>query len=545
MEVYKRLQGNKQPFPGSKVQTGPHAGHLPPAQAGVLGGKNRPERRLFSPSGPQKFKTLSPTSGGGAGLGVPSWPFWPERHAPAFSNGYAHLRKKVASKRSPGIHIPGRHSRGGVHPHPVAKRFGAGGTRSPRLRFQNKSEKVHFHPQPGGHPFGVSNKFCRGQTPAFAPQNERGQKGTGKVHHEKYHVKKTAGCNSGPDKGQLTGSSLFEGFHHNAGAVSSAEKLGDLGSKVCHLPRNKIGAETGERNNGRVVGKTFCLQAQQDPTLRFQRPRLGRDRPPNRAVCTRVLARKKSAAHQHKGNGSGHKHGTKFGQAKRKCPPLRRQPSNLLLLAKGGGRKNPFNQMLQPFFRYLMKNGITLQLRWVPSERCLADPLSRWSQDRGDYSLNPVLFQKIKTFFQKHIQLQVDLFASPGNKKLDRFVARWPHWQAAGVDALKIPLDQLGGGLYANPPWNVIEHFLVHLQKFPQVQVLMVVPYWASAIWWPQLTKLRVPKTPCLQINPHQGMFSNCWGEKMPPTRWPLICLICSGKFWKGKKFKLGPLTIF
>ena len=33
-------------------------------------------------------------------------------------------------------------------------------------------------------------------------------------------------------------------------------------------------------------------------------------------------------------------------------------------------------------------------------------------------------------------------------------------------------------------------------------------------------------------------------GEHAPPPRWDLICLICSGRFWRGNKFKLRPLKI-
>ncbi len=47
MEVYLRLQGNKQSFSGPKVQTGPHAGNFSPAPKRSLGSKNRPERCLF------------------------------------------------------------------------------------------------------------------------------------------------------------------------------------------------------------------------------------------------------------------------------------------------------------------------------------------------------------------------------------------------------------------------------------------------------------------------------------------------------------------
>ena len=200
--------------------------------------------------------------------------------------------------------------------------------------------------------------------------------------------------------------------------------------------------------------------------------------------------------------------------------------------------------MLQPFWHWLMEKNITLQVKWVPSEKCLADPLSRWSQDRGDYSLDPGLFQYLQKTFSPFLRLQTDVFASPGNKKLDQFVSRWPHWQASAVDALQCPLDNLGG-LYANPPWNVIQKFLGRLRLFPQTQVLMVVPFWDSASWWPQLIKMKTPKTPCLKIHPYPGMFTNCWGDKMPPPRWHLLCLVCSGKFWRGNKYKIKPLTIF
>ena len=35
---------------------------------------------------------------------------------------------------------------------------------------------------------------------------------------------------------------------------------------------------------------------------------------------------------------------------------------------------------------------------------------------------------------------EVDMFASPGNCKLAKFVSRWPHHEAVGVDALKMDL---------------------------------------------------------------------------------------------------------
>ena len=206
-------------------------------------------------------------------------------------------------------------------------------------------------------------------------------------------------------------------------------------------------------------------------------------------------------------------------------------------LAKGG-KKDPFNIILQPFFKWLMQKEITLQVHWVPSAQCLADPISRWSQDRGDYALNPHLFNYIQSFFTPYINLQTDLFASPGNTKLPQFVSRWPHWQAKAVNALQCSLEGMGG-LYANPPWSVITEFLPRLKMYPNVQVLMVLPYWDSATWWPQLIKMKAPKVPCLRITPFRGMFKNCWGEEIRPN-----LSICSGRFYKGNKFKIQPLRI-
>ncbi len=158
------------------------------------------------------------------------------------------------------------------------------------------------------------------------------------------------------------------------------------------------------------------------------------------------------------------------------------------------------------------------------------------------------------------------MFASPGNKKITQFVSCWPHWQAKQIDALNCPFEGLGG-LYANSSWSVIANW-PQIKTKSQCQCLILCPYWVSATWWPQLIKLKVPKTPCLVIRAppkftdrggsdtegeaqgtsepaskvHDltrtncwargvktlfGMFTNCHGCLMPPPKWPLICMLC------------------
>ena len=61
-----------------------------------------------------------------------------------------------------------------------------------------------------------------------------------------------------------------------------------------------------------------------------------------------------------------------------------------------------------------------MEVQWVPSQEMLADHLSRWDKDPGDYTLKEEIFQKILAAFQKQINPSVDMFPSPGNAKLKK-----------------------------------------------------------------------------------------------------------------------------
>lgn len=147
----------------------------------------------------------------------------------------------------------------------------------------------------------------------------------------------------------------------------------------------------------------------------------------------------------------------------------------------------------------------------------LADGLSRWKMDRGDYTLKKCIFQQIlRIFGVKDFWPKVDMFASPGNTQLKNYVCRWPHSGAVAVNALECNLEKFSH-VYANPPWNLILQWLIRLKQNPQIMCLTVVPLWVGSIWWPLLTRLHVKSFPVLKILPTWGMFSNCLGEEMPP----------------------------
>ena len=207
-------------------------------------------------------------------------------------------------------------------------------------------------------------------------------------------------------------------------------------------------------------------------------------------------------------------------------------------LRRGGGRKSYLNAMLRPFLNWVQEKGITLEISQIPSAEMQADSLSRIKMDTGDYTLSRNIFLQVQKTFVPWLHPQIDMFASPGNFQLAKFVSRYPHYQSWDCNALEMDLSKVTE-CYANPPWKIILPWLERLRKNRHIKCLTIVPYWVGAVWWPLLLKLWVPHTPTILVQPHWGLFTNCQGQKMPPTRWPLLCVMLSGSCWRGNKYHL------
>ena len=186
-------------------------------------------------------------------------------------------------------------------------------------------------------------------------------------------------------------------------------------------------------------------------------------------------------------------------------------------LRKWGGKLEHFNSVVRDLWHWCHQNNVFLNISLVKSEVCMADQLSRTIQ-KEDMSLNQALFSKLLHRFSTWVQPTIDMFASPGNSKLESFCARHPHWNASLIDALTCPLETVQD-CYANPPWTIIQQWLLRLKQNPQVKCLMILPYWVSARWWPLVIRLKVPKSPVVLIKPFQVMFVDPMGTAMPPPR--------------------------
>jgi len=207
-------------------------------------------------------------------------------------------------------------------------------------------------------------------------------------------------------------------------------------------------------------------------------------------------------------------------------------------LRKSGGRKPHLNAICRPFLQWCWDNKIELQPNLVASEDMVADELSRLPVDPGDYTLKREIFQEILKVFRPHVKPEVDMFSSPGNSQITKFVSRWPHWQAWGCNALEMDLAPVEH-CWANPPWKLILPWLERLRENPHINCLLAVPWWVGSVWWPLLVRLHRRGTPVVLVKPRWGLFTNCLGQEMPPTRWPLVCLTLSGSCWRENKFHL------
>ena len=136
-------------------------------------------------------------------------------------------------------------------------------------------------------------------------------------------------------------------------------------------------------------------------------------------------------------------------------------------LKNQGGRKLHFNAMLRPLLLWAMKNRVQIFPVLVPTLEMKLDHISRWRLHPEDYSLAQNIFRQVLTMFLP-FRPEVDMFTSPGNRKLPKVVSRFPHHEAYLVDALQCPLHTVGC-VFANPPWELVAGWLHRLIQNPHI----------------------------------------------------------------------------
>ena len=117
-----------------------------------------------------------------------------------------------------------------------------------------------------------------------------------------------------------------------------------------------------------------------------------------------------------------------------------------------------------------------------------ADCYSRNFNERIEWSLNPTVFRWITHRLWYPV---IDLFASPLNAKVKKFVSWHPDPEARPVDAFNIVWGtQLN---YAFPPFSLIPRVLCKVQQ-DQACVFQLAPLWTCQIWYPMLLRLLIER---------------------------------------------------
>ena len=182
----------------------------------------------------------------------------------------------------------------------------------------------------------------------------------------------------------------------------------------------------------------------------------------------------------------------------------------------------------------------------------IADGLSRTHlTSLTESRLHPAIFAHIDRNFGP---LQVDLFASPSNHQLPRFVSWKGHPRSWRVDAFSLDWTRLEGA-YLNPPLALIARCLNKIIQ-DRATMVLIAPVWPAQPWWPTLLRLAktlpivLPSLPNLFTDPRgraqcPGWTTAAWylsGDNLKDEVSPIMRLIQSSSPGKmqGTMIRLG-----
>jgi predicted lactoylglutathione lyase len=162
----------------------------------------------------------------------------------------------------------------------------------------------------------------------------------------------------------------------------------------------------------------------------------------------------------------------------------------------GGIKSEKLNDLSKQIWLWCYERNIFLSAFHIAGkENIQADYLSRISKNGTEWSLNKEVFWSLSDTFD----LQVDLFASSVNKKLEKYVSWGPDMEALANNAFSFDWSTLDYNIYAFPPFSLIDRILEKISKEKLKNgMLLIAPYWPTQAWFPSL--LRLAKCPPLRL---------------------------------------------
>ena len=206
-----------------------------------------------------------------------------------------------------------------------------------------------------------------------------------------------------------------------------------------------------------------------------------------------------------------------------------------------GGCKSPkCNFIARRIWLWALNRDIWLTITHIEG-RLNKDPdeLSRVFDDKTEWMLNPILFNKIKGMFK----MDIDLFASRLNKQLDNYVTWQPDPHAYVVDAFTINWTVFNGYIFS--PFSMIPRVLAKLET-ERAQAVVIAPYWPAQGWFSKLTRM-LTQPPLLLPRGKKQLILPFNREAVHPLWRKLHLLVCplSGDASKSLDFRKNHRKLF
>jgi hypothetical protein len=151
----------------------------------------------------------------------------------------------------------------------------------------------------------------------------------------------------------------------------------------------------------------------------------------------------------------------------------------------------------------------------------VADALSRFI-DKEDWTLSMEAFRKIEEFFGAR---SFDLMATAENTRCEDFFALSCVESSRGQNAFRYDWGQIEGA-YLNAPFSLIGKTLRKIGR-DKAEVVLVVPAWPAARWWPLLLKMEQSR---LVLGRKKGLFTSLQKKlREKGARWDAIAFLVDG----------------
>ena len=150
-----------------------------------------------------------------------------------------------------------------------------------------------------------------------------------------------------------------------------------------------------------------------------------------------------------------------------------------------GGKIVTCNEIARKIWEWAIERNIWLVCSHIPGkENTEADKLSRVLNENTEWAMSQNVFDRIRLIFP---EIDINLFASHLNNKLDKYVSWFSDPDATHCDAFTMDWSKLNA--YAFPPFGLVGNVLRKVQT-DHADLIIVVPDWKSQYWFSKMLSM-------------------------------------------------------